>query len=46
MLESIDRVLQQQEHHSDRRVLVQLDQVRTAIRQVIDGIDTPGARIP
>jgi len=46
MLESIDRVLQQHEHHSDRRVLVQLDQVRTAIRQVIYGIDTPGARIP
>ena len=46
MLESIDRFLQQHEHRSDRRILVQLDQVRTAIHQVIDGIDTPRARIP
>jgi hypothetical protein len=46
MLESIDKFLQQHEHRSDRRTLVQLDQVRTAIRQVVDGIDAPGARIP
>ena len=46
MLESIDRFLQQHEHHSDRRILVQLDQVRTAIRQVIEGIDAQGASIP
>ena len=46
MLESIDRFLQQHEHRSDRRILVQLDQVRTAIRQVIEGIDAQGASIP
>jgi hypothetical protein len=46
MLESIDEFLQQHDHRSDRRILVQLDQVRKAIRQVIDGIDAPGARIP
>ena len=46
MLESIDKFLQQHEHHSDRRILLQLDQVRAAIRQVIQGIDALGARIP
>ncbi len=40
MLESIDEFLRGQEPVSDRRILLQLDQVRTAIRQVIQGIDT------
>jgi hypothetical protein len=39
MLESIDEFLQIHAPHSDRRILLQLDQVRTAIRQVIDGIE-------
>jgi hypothetical protein len=39
MLVSIDEFLQGQEPQSDRRILLQLDQVRTAIRQVIQGID-------
>lgn len=39
MLVSIDQFLQFQEAQSDRRILLQLDHVRTAIRQVIEGID-------
>ena len=39
MLASIDEFLQVLEPQSDRRILLQLDQVRTAIRQVIQGID-------
>jgi hypothetical protein len=39
MLASIDESLRLQEPQSDRRILVQLDQVRAAIRQVIEGID-------
>ena len=46
MLESINEFLRRHEHRSDRRTLLQLDQVRTAIRQVIEGIDAQGARIP
>jgi site-specific recombinase XerC len=45
MLESIDKFLRDHEHHSDRRILLQLDQVRTAIRQVSEGTEAPGARI-
>lgn len=41
MLESIDEFLRFHEPHSDRRILLQLDQVRMAIRQVIAGIDAP-----
>jgi hypothetical protein len=37
MLTSIEDFLQFQEPHSDRRIGLQLDQVRTAIRQVIEG---------
>jgi hypothetical protein len=40
MLASIDEFLRGQEPVSDRRILLKLDQVRTAIRQVIQGIDT------
>ena len=39
MLASIEEFLEVQEPQSDRRILVQLDQVRAAIRQVIEGID-------
>jgi hypothetical protein len=39
MLTSIVEFLRFQEPQSDRRILVQLDQVRVAIRQVIEGID-------
>jgi hypothetical protein len=39
ILASIDDFLRGQEPVSDRRILLQLDQVRTAIRQVIQGID-------
>jgi len=39
MLASIDEFLRVQESQSDRRILLQLDQVRTAIHQVIQGID-------
>jgi len=39
MLTSIEGFLQFQEPHSDRRILLQLDQVRTAIRQVIEATD-------
>ena len=43
MLESIDEFLRSHEHRSDRRVLLQLDQVRAAIRQVINGIQASEA---
>ncbi len=46
MLESIDEFLRSHEHRSDRRVLLQLDQVRAAIRQVIDGIQASEASSP
>jgi hypothetical protein len=39
MLALIEEFLEVQEPQSDRRILVQLDQVRAAIRQVIEGID-------
>ena len=38
MLESIDEFLRRHEQLSDRRILLQLDQVRVAIRQAIEGI--------
>jgi len=38
MLESIDEFLRRHEQLSDRRILLQLDQVRMAIRQAIEGI--------
>lgn len=43
MLASIDEFLRVQEPQSDRRILVQLDQVRAAIRQVIEDIDAQKA---
>jgi hypothetical protein len=46
MQESIDEFLRSHEHHSDRRILLQLDQVRTAIRQVIEGVQTSEASAP
>jgi hypothetical protein len=46
MQESIDEFLRSHEHHSDRRILLQLDQVRTAIRQVIGGIQASEASAP
>lgn len=45
MLASIEEFLQRSVPHSDRRILLQLDQVRVAIRQVIEEIDASEASI-
>lgn len=46
LLESIDEFLRRNEQLSDRRILLQLDQVRAAIRQVIEEIHASEASAP
>jgi hypothetical protein len=46
MLESINEFIRLHEQLSDRRILLQLDQVRAAIRQVIEEIHASAAGAP